>query len=60
MLLALWSGKSLSAMLYGVGPRDPVVLGLVGVFLLAVALVAALAPAVRAGRIDPVIAMRGD
>ena len=60
VLLALWAGKSLSVMLFGVGPRDPVVLGAASAFLLAVALVAALAPALRAMRIDPTIAMRSD
>jgi len=60
VLLALWGGKSLSAMLFGVGPRDPLVLGAASVFLLAVALAAALAPALRAMRIDPTIAMRAD
>jgi len=56
VLLALWGGKSLSAMLFGVGPRDPLVLGAASVFLLAVALAAAL----RAMRIDPTIALRAD
>jgi putative ABC transport system permease protein len=60
VLLALWSGKTLSSMLFGVGPRDPLVLGMVSVFLIAVALAAALAPALRAARIDPTIAIRGD
>jgi putative ABC transport system permease protein len=60
VLLALWGGKSLHAMLFGVGPRDPLALGGASAFLLAVALVAALAPALRASRIDPTIAMRGD
>jgi putative ABC transport system permease protein len=60
VLLALWGGKSLSAMLYGVGPRDPLALGGASIFLLAVALLAALAPALRASRIDPTIAMRAD
>ena len=60
VLLALWGGKSLSAMLFGVGPRDPLVLGVTSVFLLVVALTAALAPALRAIRIDPTIAMRAD
>ena len=60
VLLALWGARSLRAMLFGVGPHDPVVLGLAGVFLLAVALIAALAPALRASRIDPTIAMRAD
>src|SRR5438105_5033760 len=60
VLLALWGGKSLSALLFGVGPRDPVVLGAASVFLLVVALAAALAPALRAMRIDPTIAMRAE
>jgi ABC-type antimicrobial peptide transport system permease subunit len=60
VVLALWGGKSLGSMLFGVGPRDPVVLGGVSAFLLAIAFVAALAPALRAARIDPVIAMRAD
>src|SRR5205807_6515025 len=60
VLLALWGGKSLNAMLFGVGPRDPLVLGAASVFLLAVALAAALAPALRAMRIDPTIAMRAE
>jgi putative ABC transport system permease protein len=60
LLLAFWSGKSLSSMLFGVGPRDPLVLGGASLFLLAVALVAALAPALRASRIDPTMAIRAD
>jgi len=60
VLLALWGGKGLSSMLFGVGPRDPVALGAASVFLLAVALAAALAPALRAMRIDPTIAMRAE
>jgi putative ABC transport system permease protein len=60
VVLALVSAKPISAMLYGVGPRDPIVLGGVSAFLLVIALVAALAPAVRAARIDPVKAIRVD
>ena len=60
VLLALWGGRILSAMLFGVGPRDPLVLGAASVLLLAVAFAAALAPALRATRIDPTIAMRAD
>jgi putative ABC transport system permease protein len=60
VVLALWGGRSLSSLLYGVGPRDPVVLVGVSLFLMLVALLAAIAPAVRAARIDPALAMRGD
>lgn len=60
IVLALWGWKSLSTMLYGVGPSDPMVLAAVGFFLLVVALMAAMAPALRASRIDPIVAMRGE
>ncbi|HMC54476.1 MAG TPA: FtsX-like permease family protein, partial [Gemmatimonadaceae bacterium] len=60
VLLALLGGRSLSALLFGVRPRDPLVLGAASAFLLLVALAAALAPALRAMRIDPTIAMRAD
>lgn len=60
IVLALWGSKSMSSMLYGIGPRDPLVLATVSLFLLLVALVAAVAPAVRATRIDPTLAMRAD
>jgi len=60
VVLALVSAKAISSMLYGVGPRDPVVLMGVSGFLLAVAFVAALAPALRAARIDPMRATRVD
>jgi len=60
VLLALLGGKSLSAMLLGVSPRDPLVLGAACVLLMGVALAAALAPALRAMGIDPTIAMRVD
>src|SRR6185369_16387152 len=50
-LLALLASRVVSAMLYGIGPRDPVVLGgsVVGLGLLA--LLAALIPAQRAARV---------
>jgi len=60
VVLALLAGGSLRVMLFGVEPHDPLALGGASVFLLAIALVAALAPALRASRIDPTIAMRVD
>ncbi len=60
LLLALWASGTLRTMLFGVGIHDPLVFGSVGVFLLLVALTAALAPALRAARTDPTIAMRAD
>jgi putative ABC transport system permease protein len=60
LLLALWASGILETMLFGVGVHDPLVFGSVGMFLLVVALTAALAPALRAARVDPTIAMRAD
>lgn len=60
IVFALWGRKSLSTMLYGLGPRDPLVLAAVSFFLLVVALMAAMAPALRASRINPTVAMRGE
>jgi ABC-type antimicrobial peptide transport system permease subunit len=56
--LALAGGKLISARLFGVGASDPAtLLGAAGL-MVAVALVASCAPAYRATRVDPVIALR--
>lgn len=58
MALALLAAPALSGVLFGVSPRDPMVLaGTVAVMML-VALVAAGVPARRAARVDPVVAFR--
>ena len=46
--LALAAGRLVAALLYGVAPRDPVVLAAVSVALMFVAVLAALLPAWRA------------
>ena len=56
--IALASGKFVSALLFNVSPRDPLVYGTVGVVLLVVAVVASALPAMRAARVDPVTALR--
>jgi ABC-type antimicrobial peptide transport system permease subunit len=50
--------RVLTSLLFGVTPHDPWTLGLVGVLLLLVATAACYAPARRATRVDPVVALR--
>ena len=47
-------------LLYGVSPFDPISFGSVTAFLLAAAFVASYLPALRATRVDPVVALRGE
>jgi ABC-type antimicrobial peptide transport system permease subunit len=56
--LALAGGRIVRGQLYGVGPSDWPTVFLVLAVMTAVALAAALAPAVRATRIDPVLALK--
>ncbi|HEX7121800.1 MAG TPA: ADOP family duplicated permease [Gemmatimonadaceae bacterium] len=56
--LALAAGRLVASLLYGVAPNDPVTIALVVALLLAVATLAALVPAWRAARVDPVTALR--
>jgi predicted permease len=58
--LALLAGRFVASLLYGVTPGDPVVIVSVVVTLLIVGVVAALIPATRAARVDPVSALRAD
>jgi putative ABC transport system permease protein len=55
---AIWLLRLLGAMLYGVTPYDPTVLGAVSVILVAVVLAASYLPARRAMRVDAVTALR--
>jgi predicted permease len=58
LLLALGLGQLASRMFVTVSARDPVTLGIVGVSLFAVTVLAALLPARRAVRLDPITALR--
>ena len=50
--------ESLTTMLYGVKPRDPLTFSVTAALLSAVALVACLIPAWRAAKVDPLVALR--
>ena len=60
LLAALGIGRAGASLLFGLQGHDPSVLLFAGVALTMVALVAGLAPARRASRIDPMIALRDD
>jgi putative ABC transport system permease protein len=58
MAAAVAAGRGIQSMLYEVSPWDPMTYAGVSVLLLLVAVVAAWVPAIRASRIDPMIALR--
>ena len=51
-------GRAMQSTLYGVGAMDKVAVGWTAVMLLAVALIACLIPALRASRVEPMVALR--
>lgn len=57
---ALALGRFARSFLFGVTAFDPLTLAAVPVLLIAIAAVACYLPALRATRVDPVIALRGE
>jgi putative ABC transport system permease protein len=60
MALAAYGMPLAKSLLYKVSPLDPMSFGAVAAFLVVTALVASLVPALRATRVDPVIALRAE
>src|SRR5690606_1925526 len=58
-VLALLSVRALRSVLFGVQPIDPIAFALATCTVAAVALIAALAPARHATRVDPAVTLRG-
>jgi putative ABC transport system permease protein len=57
---ALALGRIVSSLLFGVAPSDPVTFASISAVLLAVAAAACYIPAMRATRVDPMVALRYD
>jgi putative ABC transport system permease protein len=56
--IAVALGGYLASLLYGVSPTDPLTLGGVTALLVAVAALASYVPALRAARVDPMVALK--
>lgn len=60
LLVTMGVGRALRVVLFEVAPADPAVLGTAALSLGVAALLACLAPAWRASRVDPAVTLRGD
>ena len=58
--IALAGGRWIAPLLFNESPRDPAVFGLVALVLLGVTIAASWAPARRAARVDPQVALRAE
>jgi ABC-type antimicrobial peptide transport system permease subunit len=60
LLVAVASSRFIAPLLFETSPRDPAVLASVVAIVTIIALIAALLPARRAVRVDPIVALRAD
>lgn len=60
LALSYFGARALSGLLYGVAPSDPITLVSVVVLVVVVAGAAALVPALRAARVEPMLVLRDD
>jgi hypothetical protein len=60
LILSLPALRLTQHLVFGVGPHDPRILGISAALLLAVGVIAALIPALRASRINPIEAIRAE
>jgi len=60
LLATLAVVRGLQTVLYGVSPRDPLTIAAVAALFVVTALLASSIPALRASRVDPLVALRQD
>jgi putative ABC transport system permease protein len=60
VLIAYQAARGMAALLAGVRPEDPVTIGIAAALCFATAVAGCLRPAMRAARVDPVNALRGE
>jgi ABC-type lipoprotein release transport system permease subunit len=58
--IALWMGKYVASLLFGLSPRDPATLTFTVALLVAIASLAGYLPARRAALVDPAVALKQD
>jgi putative ABC transport system permease protein len=58
LLLAAISARIVARQIYGISPLDPMTFGGVALLLVAVAMIASYIPALRAARVNPIVALR--
>ena len=60
LAIALGASRLVSSLLYGIAPHDPISYAAGAAVLLLAAVTAGLLPAMRAARVDPVMALRSE
>jgi putative ABC transport system permease protein len=58
LLLAYWAARSMSSMLFGLAPADPITIAAVAAVVVTTALIGASVPAIRAVRVSPLTVIR--
>ena len=60
LTVSFWAARLMRPLLYGVTPGDPATFGAVAALLTVVAVAASAAPAIRATRVDPLVALKAE